>query len=267
MNKYLSFFRIRIANGLQYRTAAFAGVITQFAWGFMELVMFTAFYKGDICAAPMSFSSLSSYVWLQQAFLALFMFWFWDSDIFEMIQSGNIAYELVRPIDLYTIWYTRNAAMRLSKALLRCLPLILVALLLPAPYHLGVPHTWQSFCLFFLTLALAFGIVVAISILIYIMTMYTLSPVGVRMVVLMVSEFLTGAVIPLPFFPNALRRIVELTPFAYIQNLPFQIYNGNLSGMDCIKPMIIQLIWLAVLIITGKAWMRSALKKIVVQGG
>lgn len=44
MKKYLSFFRIRFINGLQYRAAAYAGVATQFAWGTLELLAFAAFY-------------------------------------------------------------------------------------------------------------------------------------------------------------------------------------------------------------------------------
>lgn len=31
MRKYISFFRIRFINGLQYRAAAYAGIATQFA--------------------------------------------------------------------------------------------------------------------------------------------------------------------------------------------------------------------------------------------
>ena len=37
---YGSFFRLRFINGLQYRAAAYAGVATQFAWGFMEILLF-----------------------------------------------------------------------------------------------------------------------------------------------------------------------------------------------------------------------------------
>ena len=48
MNKYLSFFRLRFVNSLQYRSAAFAGIATQFFWGLMELLLFSAFYRaGD----------------------------------------------------------------------------------------------------------------------------------------------------------------------------------------------------------------------------
>ena len=32
MRAYRSFFRIRFSNGLQYRAAALAGVVTQFFW-------------------------------------------------------------------------------------------------------------------------------------------------------------------------------------------------------------------------------------------
>ena len=42
MKKYLSFFRLRFITGLQYRTAALAGIATQFFWGAMEILTFRA---------------------------------------------------------------------------------------------------------------------------------------------------------------------------------------------------------------------------------
>ena len=43
MKKYLSFFRLRFSMGLQYRVAAFAGLVTQFAWGGMLILAYRAF--------------------------------------------------------------------------------------------------------------------------------------------------------------------------------------------------------------------------------
>ena len=54
MRKYLSFFTLRFSCGLQYRVAAWAGVVTQFAWGFMEIMMFNAFYEAEPSAFPMT---------------------------------------------------------------------------------------------------------------------------------------------------------------------------------------------------------------------
>ena len=113
MRKYLSFFRIRFAAGLQYRTAAWAGVVTQFAWGGMNILMFRAFYHSGINSFPMDFQALACYIWLQQAFLAMFMTWFYDNELFDSITSGGVAYELSRPCDLYTMWFVKNMAMKL----------------------------------------------------------------------------------------------------------------------------------------------------------
>ena len=68
MKKYLAFFRLRFSMGLQYRTAALAGIITQFAWGIMEILMFRAFYQADSSSFPMTFQATCSYVWMQQAY-------------------------------------------------------------------------------------------------------------------------------------------------------------------------------------------------------
>ena len=104
MKKYISFFRLRFSMGLQYRTAAAAGIVTQFFWGAMEILVYRAFYEADAAAFPMSFEAVVTYIWLQQAFLAVFGAWIMEGEIFDAIRNGNIAYELCRPISIYQMW-------------------------------------------------------------------------------------------------------------------------------------------------------------------
>ena len=106
MKKYIAFFRLRFSMGLQYRAAAAAGVVTQFVWGGMEIMMFRAFYNTDPDVFPMTFQATSAYIWMQQAFLALFMAWLMENEIFDSIVNGNVAYELCRPIDIYNMWFS-----------------------------------------------------------------------------------------------------------------------------------------------------------------
>lgn len=175
MRKYLSFFRIRFITGLQYRAAAWAGVATQFAWGGMTILMFWAFYQNGQNSFPMTFPEVSSYIWLQQAFLAIFAAWFFDSEIFNNITSGNIAYELCRPCDLYSLWFIKNMASRLSRMVLRCLPILLVAAFLPYPFNIAPPHNLLSAGLFLISTTLGFLVIISFSMLIYISAFYTLS--------------------------------------------------------------------------------------------
>lgn len=267
MKKYLSFFRLRFTLGLQYRVAALAGIATQFAWGFMEVMIFAAFYRGDKNAFPMSLSATSSYIWLGQAFLAFFASWMLDNDIFESIKSGDIAYEMCRPIDIYNIWFSRSAATRLSRAVLRCLPILFVAALLPAPYGMEKPESFRFFLLFLLTLFLGLMVTVAFSMLIYLLTFFTISPLGLRLVFSSAVDFFSGAVIPLPFFPGPLRHFMELLPFGAMQNVPLRIYSGSMASREIKEAVCLQIFWLILLIAAGKLLCRLAERKITVQGG
>ncbi|QHQ60344.1 ABC transporter permease [Anaerocolumna sedimenticola] len=267
MNKYLSFFRLRFLYGLQYRAAALAGIATQFTWGALEILMFRSFYAADPGGFPMTFSALTSYIWMQQAFLALYMTWFMENDIFETIRNGNLAYELCRPIDIYNMWFTRSMATRISRAVLRCLPILLFAAFLPAPYGLSLPRDGGAFIWFLLTMVLAFIVVIAFCMLVYIITFYTISPLGVRMVAVAMVEFFSGAVIPLPFLPGNIQRIFELLPFASMQNVPLRVYTGDIAGPALYKAVLLQIIWVFLLIATGKMLMAKAMKKVVIQGG
>ena len=267
MSTYLAILRIRFSNSLQYRAAALAGMATQFAWGFMELLAFSAFYRANPTAFPMEFSQTVSYIWLQQAFLALFMMWFFEAEIFDAIPTGGISYELARPVDLYWRWFTQSAANRLAKTVLRCFPILIVAFIVPEPLRMSLPKDGLSLLLFLISAFLSLGVVTAFSMLVYISTFYTLSPVGVRIISAVLADFLAGAIVPLPFFPQSFRSIAEALPFAAMQNMPLRIYSGNIGGVNAIWGIGFQISWLFVLVLIGRSMMNHALGKIVIQGG
>jgi ABC-2 type transport system permease protein len=265
MKPYAALFRIRFTNTLQYRAAAIAGISTQFAWGFMLILGFAAFYAENPYSFPMTFQETVTYIWLQQAFVALLFVWFYEYKIFEAIESGYISYEMVRPMDLYGRWFTMTVANRMARAVLRAVPILAVAFVLPAPLRLVIEPSRLP--LFFVSLVLSLGVVVAFSMLIYISAFYTVNSLGVRIVVGIAGDFLSGGFIPVPFFPDALRIAVELSPFGAMQNMPLLIFSGNLTGDALLRGILLQFFWLAALLLIGRFCMSRALKKVVVQGG
>lgn len=267
MKKYLSFFRLRFTMGLQYRAAALAGIITQFAWGFMEVMMFRAFYRTDAQAFPMSFSATVSYIWLQQAFLAFFAAWMMENEIFDSIVNGNIAYELCRPVSIYNMWFSRSIANRLSRAVLRCFPILAVAVFVPEPYGISAPASAYHFFMFLITLILGLAVTVSFCMLVYMLTFFTVSPEGLRMLFVSAVEFFAGAVIPLPFFPENLQKVMEPLPFASMQNVALRIYSGSLGGAAMKKAVALQVIWLIIITAAGKMLCRLAEHNVTVHGG
>ena len=144
---------------------------------------------------------------------------------------------------------------------------VLVAVLLPESYRLSAPAGPGQFALFLLTLALAVLVSVAYIMLSYISGLYTVSSDGLRRLCSSLMDFLTGGYIPLPFLPEKIRRVLELLPFASMQNVPLRIYSGDLSGAAMYRAIGLQVFWLVTLVAVGRVLCRGAERKLMIQGG
>lgn len=267
MKKYLAFFRLRFITGLQYRVAALSGLVTQFVWGGLLILGYQAFYRSQPEAFPMTFQATATYIWLQQAFLALFQPWGFENEIFESVRSGAVAYELCRPASVYSMWFSRTAARRFSQALLRCFPVLIVASLLPAPYGIAPPAGVVQLLLSLLSLVLGALVGVAFCMIVYFSAFFTVSVEGTRAISASLVELLEGAVIPIPFLPDGIRQVAELLPFASMMNAPLRIYAGDIAGREILSTMLVQVFWVTAMIVAGKLMERSAMKRTVLLGG
>ena len=178
-----------------------------------------------------------------------------------------MAYEYTRPLSIYAMWYTKIMANKTASALLRFLPIILVAIILPSGYKLAAPVSFLAFILFILTLALGTFLTVGIAMLIYVIMFYTTSSKGVFTVYAVISEFLAGRIIPIPFMPVFLQKICYLLPFRLAFDLPYRLYVGDIPVIEGIQSIGIQIIWLAIIILSGSYLISKTSKKLVVQGG
>jgi ABC-2 type transport system permease protein len=270
-NPYLAFLSTRWRSRIQYRAAAFAGVVTQFFWGFIKIMILEAFYRSAPAAMPMSFTEAVAYVWLGQAFLALLP-WNLDSDIVALIRDGTVSYELLRPIDLYAIWYLRTLAWRVANALLRCIPLLLFAAIvlplvgldswaLPLPPSLPAGFAWLA------SMVVATLLGAAITTIAHTSLFWTVSGQGMSTLLPGVVTIFSGMVIPLPLFPDRMQLFFRLLPFHALLDSPFRIYSGNITGGEVVSVFIQQIIWLAVSVVLGRRLMERGRRMLVVQGG
>ena len=266
MRGYWAVFRMRFISSAQHRIVAFSRVFTCSLWGFLSVLAYSAFYRANPEAFPMTLSQTVSYMWLREAFAVSFsVVYTADREIESALESGSIAYELVRPFDLYTQWFSRMCAGRISPTML--LSVFTVAFLFPAPYGLSLPPDISQLLLFLPSVILAFGVTVSFSALMYISMFYTTSYGGIKVMLIAVTEVFTGAVVPLPFYPAPVRALLEKLPFAAMHNMPLRIYTGNIAGRDALQGILFQIFWLTLLIATGKYLMGRALRKVIVQGG
>lgn len=266
MKSYLSYFRLRFITNLQYRMEAVAGICTQMFFALIFIMIYLAFYEsgGD---TPMKWQELVNYLWLQQAFFALVYPFDRENELLSMIKNGNLAYELVRPQDFYFKWYIKMLSKRLVAVLLRFIPLLILANILPYPFHLSIPYSVGNLIMFITSLLLGLFLVTSLNLLMHILTMFTLDEKGTLITYNVIAEILTGSVIPIPFFPKWLKHLAEHLPFRFTGDFPFRIYSNSIPLEEGYILIIGSIIWIIITILIGYLISRVSLRKAVIQGG
>ncbi len=247
---------------LQYRAAAAAGFGCQLFWGLIRMMIFTAFYENADPTTPMSLEQVVTYVWLGQAFIMLIPFRV-DSELDALIRTGNVAYELLRPVDLYNYWFARSVANRTAPTLLRSVPMLIVAALAG---WVGWPGTGRMLA-FTASLGGAVLLTSAITMLMNISMFWTISGQGVNAIIGAFLFILSGMIVPLPLFPDWLQPLLKVLPFRGMCDVPFRIYSGNIPIANVPVMVLHQLAWVTALIMIGRCLLWSAKKRLAVQGG
>ncbi len=262
MNGYLAVLRARFRTLLQYRAAAAAGIGTRLFWGVIRTMIFAGFYASTTAPQPLSVQQVMTYLWMGQAMLALTL-WRADPEIRTMIRDGSVAYELLRPLDLYWLWYCRAVAGCVVPTMLQAVPVCAVALL-----FLGLqPPTLTSGAAWVVALAGAVALSCAIATLINVSMLWSLSGDGISRIMPALSYTLSGMMVPIPLYPSWARATLEFLPFRGLVDAPFRVYMGHIPPAGLPAVLAHQLAWTAAFVLLGRALMARWRSRVVVQGG
>ena len=271
LGPYRAILSARFRMLLQYRAAALAGLWTQIFFGLVLLMIYEAFYRSTTVPQPMTFAEVVSYVWLGQALLAMLP-WNADAEIRAMVRSGAVAYELCRPVDLYALWYARALALRTAPTILRAVPMTVIAVVvLPliglGEWRLASPPSTAAALAFAATLVCTLLLGCALTTLINISLLWTISGEGAVVLMTTLVTFLSGMIVPIPLFPDWAQPIVLALPFAGLVDLPFRVFTGHIPPAGAVSVLQHQIFWTLALVLFGRWLLSHGIRRVVVQGG
>lgn len=269
--RYAALASMRLRAILQYRAAALAAVATQLFWGLLRFMILDGFYRSDPSASDFTTVHLASYVWLGQAMFGLFPMNV-DPLASDRIRSGAVAYELLRPLDLYANWAVSVVGWRIGRTALRAVPLLLfAAVVLPLvgarTWALGPPAGAGAAIGFAAAVALGVLTGMAVTLLGQTVMLWTLSSTGWNAILPLAAWICSGMVVPLPYLPHWAQAVLELLPFAGLIDTPFRIYSGHLAGSEALRALLVQAAWVVALVAAGHRLMAVGIRKVVIQGG
>lgn len=179
-------------------------------------------------------------------------------------QSGNIVITLIKPMDFQLYSFLVFGGQTIVKFFLTFFPTFLVVVYIArGELNLGI-----NMLFFFLSMLLSILINYQIDFFVGILCFYTHSIWGLNIVKDTIVAFLSGATIPLAFFPKSIYRVIKFLPFQAIYDKPLNILMSKTCDVkENIYFLLLQVMWLVICTLISRIALKCSAKKIIINGG
>ena len=182
----------------------------------------------------------------------------------DWIYEGTIGMELLRPVSLFFNLFAKRMGEFLFFVLFKGLPITLLSLLMMGG---SAPFGATQFLLFGVSVLISIGLMFFIEFMVGLCSFYTFNNHGLRFMKSSLLSILSGGVVPIFFFPEAIVKVLNYMPFAGMVSVPIQIYMGKYGVVESIKYIALQILWCFFLFGLAKIFYTKSIRKVVVQGG
>lgn len=187
-----------------------------------------------------------------------------DTRVAELIRSGDISVQLLRPVDLQFNLWLQNLGL-LTMVTLRNGVGMFVAALLIFPLH--VPHSVILWARFLTSVLLGASVAFLFNFLLDIASFWTGSHWGLRALREALLEAFSGALVPLPILPRAAQALARVLPFRHMVHTPVALYIGTVPPAEAAGLLWGQVTWLLVLFLAVRVVLARAVRHAAVYGG
>ena len=248
-----------------YPGATYAGLFTNVVFGFLIAYILLAVYEGRDVIGGYDVRDAIAYVWISQGLLTVVgVFGAGWYELARRVQTGDVATDLQRPLDPQRVELAYDVGRAGYQLLWRAVPPFLLGALV---FEITIPHGAGRWLLFAVSVGLAVLVSFGVRFLVNLCSFWLLDYRGPVILAIAVNLVLSGAVMPLSFFPEPLDTVTRLTPFAAILQAPIDIYVGVPLGGSTAAVLALQASWALALYAAGKLLLAAGTRKLVVQGG
>lgn len=185
----------------------------------------------------------------------------------EDVVKGTVAMNLIKPMDYRLSLISRALGCSVYNFFVPSV-FIWIGLEIYKVNVLGMPVTgvWNV-VLYIISCIMSFLIFVLFDFCVGMIAFFTNYIFGLLMVKEALLKFLTGALIPLSFFPEGVRRVFDFLPFSSMVYTPVMIYLGKYSMAELEFVLARQAIWMVLLYLLGSLIWKRVTTRLVVLGG
>lgn len=263
MKKYWRHAALAVQETLAYRISYVLNMVSTVITYAVIFVIWSSVYEGTASVGDFTWAEMKSYL-LVSLFLSALVSMSSEFRVSRQIRTGNIAVELLRPVDYQKASLSITLGNSVSEGALVGIACLAFALVVGATVKPESAGQWAAFAsASFVSVAVKFLLVYVFSLTCF----WTTSLMGISWMRKALTDFFSGALIPISLFPEWLKGATEWLPFRSIVWVPATAFTGRLSGTTLFRELGVGAAWIVVLWFLGRLVWSRAMRKITVQGG
>lgn len=263
---YSIFSENEFKRNIAYKGSFYLFVLCSMFSVFINFYLWMAIYSDNQVINGMTKNEMIVYVFMSFIISTIVMIDISDNMTNDVIK-GDIIMNLIKPIDYRLTLISRAIGIMCYRFIVPSV-FIWIGLEIYRVTCLDMEFTGiLSICLFLISTIFSFFIYVLLDFTIGIVGFFTTYIYGLNLAKKAIISFLSGALIPISFFPSLIQDIFSMLPFSSLVYNPVMIYLNKYSGEEILFVFLKQIIWILILYVLGKILWNKVTKKIIVLGG
>jgi len=261
--KYVSLALVSMQNTLAYRLTFILNFLSSFVGLIAVYCLWQAIFADRAELSGFSWEQMKAYL-IVTFFVNSMLSYYSESGITSKVIDGTVAMDLLKPLNFQKARLAESLGSCVLEGLLSSVLICVFAIA-----TLGIPLPSDGWMAFLFTLSMVSSILVKFGI-VYctaLICFWTTSGLGVIWARMAVTNLLSGALVPLAFFPGWLKTFAMLLPFQGIVNTPVTIFLGKMDQQQAILLIALQWGWIILLWFAGKWMWSGAVKQVTIHGG
>ena len=260
---YLAIARNEVMSALAYRGSFFFNFVGTIVYLVITWFLWKAIYRNGGTIGGIDFTRAYLYVGISISIVGLVSTgsdWY----LHRRVSSGDILRYLTKPADFIPQFFAEALGDGIVNCVAIGLPSLIVAFLLSGA---GFPSL-ANVMLFIPAVLIAFLLNFFFDFLTGLSVFITHSISGISMAKDTTVLVLSGALVPLAFYPAGIRRVLEWLPFQALYNTPARILADGAAGVSEALPFLLrQAAWLLLVYLLVRLLFSAGLRKLVINGG
>ncbi|MBZ9749713.1 ABC-2 family transporter protein [Deinococcus sp. HMF7604] len=255
--------RLGFRRQFAYPQAALWGLITNTFFGFLRVAVLLALFGLRPQVAGYTVQDAVTYIGLTQTFIMALSLFGW-TDFMRTVHRGEVATDLLRPLNLLLFWAAQDAGRAWGQLLLRGVPMLLL-------FELFWDLTWPAGALGWvqtaLSIVLAWACGFLFRFLVNCAAFWSPDAAGFGRFAWALLGLGCGFLMPLAFFPEWFQAWLAWTPFPAMLNTVVEVWVGVKTGAAAWATLGTQLGWALGLLAVTALTLHRGLRRLEVAGG